>query len=212
MRRKGEISYGRIRREWPHHVALPADKVMGKGYDLVHGFAGALSVAPRTLSFRLPPRGDHQRRCSGRITPRCRLSRRASSRRDAEASAGTCAKLTGASGARCSSVGHATAPPGESGYRGKPAARAAWSAGFFMTRTGPPAKEVDVYSGFHNAPTSAASRSGAHEGDNRPATQRKFHWDDARARPLIPNDPPMLDTRLFPPSWGVGAIPLHFVR
>jgi hypothetical protein len=52
MRRKGEITYGRIRREWPHHVALPADKVMGKSYDLVHGFASALSVAPRTLSFR----------------------------------------------------------------------------------------------------------------------------------------------------------------
>jgi hypothetical protein len=52
IRRKGEISYGRIRREWPHHVALPADKVAGKNYDQVHGFARTLSVAPRTLSFR----------------------------------------------------------------------------------------------------------------------------------------------------------------
>ena len=47
MRRKGEISLGRVKREWPHHVAIPADKVMGKGYDFVHRFANTLSVAWR---------------------------------------------------------------------------------------------------------------------------------------------------------------------
>jgi hypothetical protein len=52
MRRKGESSLGRVKREWPHHVAIPADKVMGKGYDLVHSIANTLSVAPRSFGFR----------------------------------------------------------------------------------------------------------------------------------------------------------------
>jgi len=52
MRRKGEISLGRIKREGPHHVAIPADMVMGKGYDVVHDFANMLSVAPRSYGFR----------------------------------------------------------------------------------------------------------------------------------------------------------------
>jgi len=52
MGRKGEISLGRVKREWPHQVAIPADRVMGKGYDLVHGFAKTLSVGPRTYGFR----------------------------------------------------------------------------------------------------------------------------------------------------------------
>jgi len=52
MRRKGEISLGRVKREWPHHVAIPADRVMGNGYDLVHGFAKTLSVGPGTCGFR----------------------------------------------------------------------------------------------------------------------------------------------------------------
>jgi len=33
MRRKGEISPGRIKREWSHHVAIAADKILGKGCD-----------------------------------------------------------------------------------------------------------------------------------------------------------------------------------
>jgi hypothetical protein len=52
MRRKGEISLGRVKREWPHQVAIPADKVMGKGYDFVHHFANTLSVAPRSYGCR----------------------------------------------------------------------------------------------------------------------------------------------------------------
>jgi len=52
MPRKGEISLGRVKREWPHHVAILADKIMGKGYDEAHGFADTLSVGPRTYSLR----------------------------------------------------------------------------------------------------------------------------------------------------------------
>jgi len=50
--RKGELSHARLRRDWPHHVAISAVKVRGpKNYDLVHGFADA-RVAPRTFSMR----------------------------------------------------------------------------------------------------------------------------------------------------------------
>ena len=52
MRYKGEISLARVKREWPHHVALPAGQVQGKNYDVVHGLARTLSVAPRTYHFR----------------------------------------------------------------------------------------------------------------------------------------------------------------
>jgi len=52
MPRKGEINLARVKREWPHHVAILADKVMGKGYDEVHGFANTLSVGPRGHGFR----------------------------------------------------------------------------------------------------------------------------------------------------------------
>jgi hypothetical protein len=52
MRRKGEITYSRIRREWPHHVALAASKVAGSNHQVVNDFARGLSVAPRTYSFR----------------------------------------------------------------------------------------------------------------------------------------------------------------
>jgi hypothetical protein len=50
MLRKGEITTAQLRREWPHHAALAADKVRGLDNSaMVRGFADTLSVAPRTF-------------------------------------------------------------------------------------------------------------------------------------------------------------------
>jgi hypothetical protein len=55
-RRKGEITLPQIKRKWPHHVALSAEKVRGvRNSEIVWSFAGALSAAPRPYSLR---RGD----------------------------------------------------------------------------------------------------------------------------------------------------------
>jgi hypothetical protein len=53
MIRKGKITRTGLRRRWPHHVALPPDKVLGlKSSEIVHRVAAALSVAPLRYFMR----------------------------------------------------------------------------------------------------------------------------------------------------------------
>jgi hypothetical protein len=55
-RPRGELTTAKLDRDWPHHVALPAEKVRGlTNSETVRGFAKTLSVAPLTYLVR---RGD----------------------------------------------------------------------------------------------------------------------------------------------------------
>jgi hypothetical protein len=52
-RRKGEITLPQIKRKWPHHVALSADKVRGvRNSEIVWSVAAGLSAAPRPYAVR----------------------------------------------------------------------------------------------------------------------------------------------------------------
>ena len=58
-RRRGEITRADLRRRWPHHVALAADKVRGlNNSEMVHGFAKTLSAALLTY-FLLRDEDDY---------------------------------------------------------------------------------------------------------------------------------------------------------
>ena len=49
--RKGELSKGRIDSQWPHQVALRADKSTGANWAAIRDFCQALSLCPRGHSF-----------------------------------------------------------------------------------------------------------------------------------------------------------------
>jgi hypothetical protein len=51
--RKGVISRSQLNRQWPHHVALPAETLRGIGNsETVYAFLKPLSIGPRPYRLR----------------------------------------------------------------------------------------------------------------------------------------------------------------
>jgi hypothetical protein len=50
-RHKGELSPGRVDREWPHQIMLPWDDAGGRNYEPVRAFCADLSLCPRGHSI-----------------------------------------------------------------------------------------------------------------------------------------------------------------
>jgi hypothetical protein len=55
IHRRGELSKGKIDRDWPHQVALPASRCIGRNYVTIRLFCESLSLCPRGHTYR---RGD----------------------------------------------------------------------------------------------------------------------------------------------------------
>jgi hypothetical protein len=57
-RRQGQITLARLQREWPHHVALPAEALRNfQKSETVFAFLKAVSAGPRPYHLR---RGDRE--------------------------------------------------------------------------------------------------------------------------------------------------------
>jgi hypothetical protein len=50
-KRKGELSKAAIDSGWPHQVALPAEVIRGRNYEIIHRFCRGLSICERHQTY-----------------------------------------------------------------------------------------------------------------------------------------------------------------